>query len=86
MLNRIVTKKSKSSIHMKPNFVQDIYRSNMKFTWTLLFLLHQLISCDAFYASPVSKVSSKLMNDVSDYLTQAAQILNVAEPGKMISS
>ena len=47
--------------------------------WLSVFLL--IIPSSAYYASSVIKVDSKSL-DISAALGQAAQILNVAEPGK----
>ena len=54
----------------------------MKFHLEWLFLFHLMIPSAAYYASSVIKISDSSF-DVSDYLRQAAQILNVVEPGNI---
>ena len=53
----------------------------MKTIGTFLLLLHGLMPCMAFYASPLLKVNARALQTVNP-LKQAAEILNVTEPGK----
>ena len=48
-----------------------------------LLLLHVFMPCTAYYASSIIKTDAKSLN-VFAGLKQAAQILNVPEPGRIL--
>lgn len=54
----------------------------MKTIGVLLLVLHVLQPCNAFYASPVITISGKALGSTNP-LGQAAEILNVTQPGKI---
>lgn len=49
---------------------------------TLLLLLHLLMPCTAFYASRLIKINVRAVQTVNP-LKQAAEMLNVTQPGKV---
>lgn len=65
-------------------FVSIFENKTMAFTWLIGFLLLGLsmVPSNAYYASSMIKISGKSA-DVAASLRQAAQILNVPEPGRI---
>ena len=47
---------------------------------TLLFLLYLVMPCTAFYVSPLIRFEGRSL-DTASALKQAAQVLNVPQPG-----
>jgi hypothetical protein len=54
----------------------------MEKSYTFLLLLHVFMPCTAYYASSIIKINARSLDTFAG-IKQAAQILNVPEPGRI---
>ena len=56
--------------------------ATMQVIFTFMILFHALTTCMGFYASPMRKTENRVLGTTAG-LKQAAEILNVTQPGKI---